>query len=84
MLEALSLSPSKMADNHQEITKGEQATVGMKADVKAIQQLSSSARAALEKRNRIKDEKALRLLDEAVQQGLERETQKESSNRPKR
>jgi hypothetical protein len=70
-----------MADkaNHEE-PKEEEATVGMRASVKTHLQLSSSAKAAQDNRRRINDEKALRLLNEAVQQGLERENQ-QSSNR---
>lgn len=55
--------------------KGKEAVVGIRADVKSIQQLSSSAKAAQDKRHRIKNEKALRLLDDAVLQGLERDQQ---------
>lgn len=65
-----------MTDKSQhEDTKGKEAIVGVKADVKSLQQLSSSAKAAQDNRARIKDEKALRLLDEAVQKGLEGESQ---------
>jgi hypothetical protein len=72
-----------MADKSQhDESKGKEAIVGVRADVKSIQQLSSSAKAAQDKRHRIKNEKALRLLDEAVQQGLERENQQSSSRGP--
>lgn len=61
-----------MADNPQsDQSKSEEAIVGVKADVKTLQQLSSSSNAAKENRNRIKEEKAIRLFEEAVQEGVQ-------------
>lgn len=63
---------SEMADNPQsDQSKSEEAIVGVKADVKTLQQLSSSSNAAKENRNRIKEEKAIRLFEEAVQEGVQ-------------
>lgn len=59
--------------------KGEEAVIGVRGDVKTLQQLSSSGKAAQDHRNRNKDEKAKRMLLDAVQQGIERENQQSSS-----
>lgn len=59
--------------------KGKEAVVKIAADVKTLQQLSSSAKAAQDNRKRIKDEKVLRMFDEAIQKGLEDNTQQSSS-----
>lgn len=60
-----------MADKSQtEQHEGREATVGISGDVKSLQQLSSSAKAALEKRNQIKNAKAKRMLDEAAEKAV--------------
>ncbi|PGH33267.1 hypothetical protein GX50_03945 [[Emmonsia] crescens] len=70
-----------MADKPPQLedAKGEEATIGIKADVKTLQLLSSSAKAALDKRERNKNVKALRSLHEAVQRQIEEQNQQGSS-----
>ncbi|RAL06347.1 uncharacterized protein BO80DRAFT_420644 [Aspergillus ibericus CBS 121593] len=46
--------------------KGEEAIVGLSSDIKTLQQLTSSAEAAKRHRERSKDERALRKLEEAL------------------
>ncbi|OJD10937.1 hypothetical protein ACJ73_09657 [Blastomyces percursus] len=58
--------------------KGKEAMVGMKADV-TLQLLSSSAKAATNKREKIKDEKAKLALEEAIHIALGEQNQTGSS-----
>ncbi|PYI04804.1 hypothetical protein BO78DRAFT_398739 [Aspergillus sclerotiicarbonarius CBS 121057] len=66
-----------MPDESQTQMEGEEAMVGLKADVKTLKQLSSSAKAVREKRENNKDEMAIRLFHEAVFEGV---TQGEQSS----
>ncbi|EEQ86120.1 hypothetical protein RJZ56_007536 [Blastomyces dermatitidis] len=59
--------------------KGKEAMVGMKADVKTLQLLSSSAKAAIDKREKIKNEKAKLALEEAIHIALREQNQTGSS-----
>jgi hypothetical protein len=53
--------------------KIEEATVGVKADVKSLQQMSSSGRAAQRKRDENHAQKGFHALNEAVEKHLEQE-----------
>lgn len=58
-----------MADeSDRDKTKVEEAQIGVKADVKTLQQLSSSGRAAQAKREENQVQKGFRSLGEAVQE----------------
>lgn len=70
----------KMTDKSEpDQAKGKEAMVGMKADVKTLQLLSSSAKAATDKREKIKDEKAKLALEEAIHIALGEQNQTGSS-----
>lgn len=53
--------------------KIEEATVGVKADVKSLQQITSSGRVAQKKREENHAQKGFRALDEAFEKHLEQE-----------
>lgn len=53
--------------------KIEEATVGVKADVKSLQQITSSGRAVQRKREENHAQKGFRALDEAFEKHLEQE-----------
>lgn len=53
--------------------KIEEAIVGVKADVKSLQQISSSGRAAQRKREENHAQRGFRALDEAFEKHLEQE-----------
>ncbi|KAI7968396.1 hypothetical protein EIK77_000948 [Talaromyces pinophilus] len=57
-----------MADKSQSEAAETEGIVGVKADVKSLQQLSSSGKAAQENRDRIKNERAKRALDTAIEE----------------
>lgn len=56
-----------MADKSQSEATESEASVGVMAQVKSLQQLSSSGKAAQEKRDENKNERAIRALDEAIE-----------------
>lgn len=61
-------SPLGMPENAPtDSEKGEQATVGLKSDLKTLQQLTSSAEAAKKHRDDSKHERAERKLHEAIE-----------------
>lgn len=63
-----------MSDRHQSASpKGEEAVVGLKSDLKTLQQLSSSASAAKKHREDSKDDRAKRELMEAIGRGVSEE-----------
>ena len=63
-----------MADNASaDQSKGEEAIVGIKSDVKTLQQLSSSGAAAREKREKNQVDRGLRAIAGAFQADLQQE-----------
>ncbi|KAL4740377.1 hypothetical protein BDV11DRAFT_98507 [Aspergillus similis] len=76
------LSASKMPDEREvDEAKIEEATVGVQAVVKSLQQMSSSGRAAQRKRDENHAQKGFHALNEAVEKHLEQEGKGGPQNR---
>lgn len=74
-----------MPDKHpSEQSKGEKAIVGVKADVKTLQQLSSSGQAAKAKRNKNQVDRFMGFLGEAVKDLPRQERQGQESSGQRR
>lgn len=71
-----------MPDERLGKAKIEEATVGVKADVKSLQQMSSSGRAAQRKRDENHAQKGFHALNEAVEKHLEQEGKDGPQDRP--
>ena len=68
-----------------EEVKVEEANVGVKADVRSLQQITSSGRAAQrKKREENHAQKGLRALDEAFKRHLNEESKGRSQERPRK
>lgn len=68
-----------MTDKAEPNTHVEEATVAIKGDVKTLQQLSSSGRAAQERRENNQAQKGFKALDDAVQERLRTETESQEN-----
>ncbi|GIJ86956.1 hypothetical protein Asppvi_005855 [Aspergillus pseudoviridinutans] len=60
--------------------KGKEAVVGIKADVRTLQQLSSSGQAAKKKREENQVEKGMRAIGGAIQAHLQQGSQSQGSS----
>ena len=69
-----------MADKaSSEQSKGKEATVGVKADVKTLKQLSSSGAAARKKRDENQADRGMRAIGSAIEDHLQQEGSQGSS-----